>query len=683
MSVTGEYSTFHGGTLASVNAAIATTVARQNSVYEIDFAITLVLIASNDNVVFLDAATDPYGNTDANYNSELQVALDQAPPTGVGSAAYDVGHLMSAIGNNGNAGCIGCICVAGQKGSGYTTSTSPVGDNFDIDFVAHEMGHQFGGRHTFTHSSEGAGIAQMEPGSGSTIMGYAGITGATDVQAHSDPYFHAISIQQITAHAKSRACDVETPTGNNIPVVNAGADLILPIGTPFKLIGSATDADGADVLTYCWEQYNENDAANDFPSETSTDNNRPLYRSYNPTTSPIRTFPKMEDLLANGINGSTWEKVPTVGRTADFRLTVRDNRAGGAGNSFDDMLVTWDATKGPLEVTSQGTSGIVWSGGTTENITWNVNNTNTMTGAANVDILLSTDGGLTYPMTLASNVPNDGTETITVPSTPAPYCRIMVQPTGAQFFAINTMDFAIDYLVQTTCEVFTSSPNVNILDNQSSFSTDGLTSTSTKTFGGGVFLKVGLDVTHTYIGDLRFNILSPAGTQLKVFNQSCGTDEGINALFFDSGSSIVCASPTVGNIIPVDAFSALDGQSASGTWTLGYVDLAAGDIGTLNTWSIEVCETIVTSLAVENNDFTLFGVYPNPSNGKVKINLSTIDDVKVSLFDISGRLIYSKLHSNTNGTFSKEINFGNVSTGVYFLNVISNNKKAVKKLVIQ
>ncbi len=685
MSVTGEYSAYHGGTLASVNAAIATTIARQNSVYEIDFAMTFVLIGTNDNVVFLDAATDPYGSTDTNYNSELQAALDQAPPTGVGSAAYDIGHLMSAIGNNGNAGCIGCICVAGQKGSGYTTSTAPIGDNFDIDFVAHEIGHQSGGRHTFTHSSEGVGIAQMEPGSGSTIMGYAGITGATDVQAHSDPYFHAISIEQITAHAKSRTCDIETATGNAIPVVNAGANITLPIGTAFKLTGSATDANGADVLTYCWEQYDENDAASNFPDPTSTNSNEPLFRSYNPTTSTERTFPAMASLVANGVNGATFEKVPTVGRSADFRLTVRDNRAGGAGNSFDDMVVTWDATKGPLAVTSQAASGITWNNGNTETITWNVNSTNTMAGAANVDILLSLDGGMTYPTTLASAIPNNGTYNITVPNSPAPYCRVMVVPTGAPFFAINSVDFAIDYTITDTCaEVFTANPGTAIPDNVTTYTTAGINSTSTKTLGGGVYLKIGVtSLDHTYIQDLDFAVLSPAGTQLTLVDRPCTGETGIDVTFYDGAGAIVCAAPTTGNVTPTGAFSGLDGETANGTWTLGVRDLAAGDTGTLQSWSVSICEKVETILSVKDNDFANFNVYPNPSNGNVNITLSSKEDVQVSLFDIRGRKVYANKFDNNSVSFNKTIDFSAMASGVYLLNVESGAKKATKKLVIQ
>jgi len=433
MSVTGEYTSYHGGTKALALAAINNTMTRVNGVFEKDFGVRMVLISNTDAVIYTNASTDPYGSTDANYNSQLQSTLTSV----IGNANYDIGHLMSAIGNNGNAGCIGCVCASG-KGSGFTTSTVPIGDNFDIDFVAHEMGHQFGANHTFTFSNEGTGV-QNEPGSGTTIMGYAGITGATDVQPHSDPFFHAVSIQQVTNYVKTTSCQTNTATGNAVPTANAGTDYTVPKGTPFLLTGSGTDANG-DTLTYCWEQMNSGTSSTTYPSATATSG--PAFRSFVPSTSGTRYFPRLET-IKTGATTWQWEAVPNVARTLNFRLTVRDNRAGGPANNSDDMIVTVNGTAGPFVLTAPNTA-VSWASGTSQTVTWNVAGT-TANGvnAANVDILLSTDGGNTYPITLLAGTPNDGTQAITVPNNPGTQNRIMVKGSNHIFFDISNTNFTI------------------------------------------------------------------------------------------------------------------------------------------------------------------------------------------------------------------------------------------------
>jgi hypothetical protein len=433
MSVTGEYTAYHGGTKALALAAINTTMTRVNGVFENDFGVNMILISNTDDVIYTSAASDPYGSTDANYNSQLQSTLSSV----IGNSYFDIGHLMSAIGNNGNAGCIGCVCATG-KGSGFTTSTVPVGDNFDIDFVAHEMGHQFGANHTFTFDNEGTGV-QTEPGSGSTIMGYAGITGATDVQAHSDPFFHAVSIQQVTNYVKTTSCQTNTTTGNSIPTANAGADYTIPKGTPFILTGAGTDANG-DALTYCWEQMNSGTTTTTYPSVTATSG--PAFKSFIPTASGTRYFPRIET-VKTGATSWKWEAVPNVARSLSFRLTVRDNRASGPANNSDDMTVTVNATAGPFTVSTPNTA-VSWQAGTTQTVTWNVAGT-TANGvnAANVDILLSTDGGNTYPVTIVSGTPNDGSQAITVPNNPGTQNRIMVKGANHIFFDISNANFTI------------------------------------------------------------------------------------------------------------------------------------------------------------------------------------------------------------------------------------------------
>ena len=438
VSTTGEYTAYFGGTKAGALAAINASMTRVNGVFEKDFAIRMVLIANNDAVIYTNASTDPYTTS---YNSQLQSTLTSV----IGESNYDVGHVFVRASNNGNAGCIGCVCVNGSKGSGFTSSTIPTGDTFDIDYVAHEIGHQFGGNHTFSMSNEGTGV-NMEPGSGSTIMGYAGIT-AQDVQPNSDAYFHAASIQQITNNVKAKTCQINTATGNAVPTANAGLDFTIPRSTPFVLTGSGTDANG-DVLSYNWEQFDNaaSTATGASSAASATRTSGPTFRSYNSTATPVRYFPRIQSVL-NGATTTagteiTVEAVPSVARTMNFRLTVRDNRAGGSANNSDDMIVTVNATAGPFTVNSPNTA-VSFVGGSSQTITWAVAGT-TANGVncANVDILLSTDAGTTWS-TLVAATPNDGTQAVTIPNTPGTTNRIMVKGTNHIFFDVSNTNFTI------------------------------------------------------------------------------------------------------------------------------------------------------------------------------------------------------------------------------------------------
>ena len=448
MSVTGEYTTYFGGTKALALAGINNSMTRVNGVFEKDFGVHMNLIANTDLVIYTNASTDPYDDAatgaGGTWNQQLQTTLTNV----IGTANYDVGHLFGASGGGGNAGCIACVCKAPTssvplgKGSGFTSPADaiPSGDNFDIDYVAHEMGHQFGGNHTFTHSNEGTGV-QVEPGSGSTIMGYAGIT-SLDVQPHSDPYFHAVSIQQITNYIKTTTCQTNTATGNAVPTAAAGLDYTIPKSTPFMLTGAGTDANG-DALTYDWEQM-DSQTTSAAPSATKTTGVD--FRSYNPTTSPTRYFPNMTSVLANSATTAGSELVvealPSVARTLNFRFTVRDNHASGPANNSDDMIVTVNATAGPFAVTSPNTA-VSYVGGSTQTITWSVAGT-TANGVncANVDILLSTNNGATWSTLLAATA-NDGTEAVTIPNTPGTTNRIMVKGTNHVFFDISNTNFTI------------------------------------------------------------------------------------------------------------------------------------------------------------------------------------------------------------------------------------------------
>lgn len=435
VSTTGEY-TAHFGGVAGALAQINATITRVNAVFEKDFALHLVL-QNYPNIVYPNAASDPYTGQ-ANWNVQLQQTLT----ANVGNANYDIGHLFGRVGNNGNAGCIGCICVDPStqmpraKGSGFTTSTNPQGDAFDIDFVAHEIGHQLGANHTFSHGIEGTGV-NMEPGSGSTIMGYAGITGpTTDVQTNSDPYFHAASIQQVQTNLISKTCDVETDIVNNPPVIDAFPSYTIPKSTAFVLTGNATDPEG-DAMTYTWEQYN---------TATSQITNANLgntthggsFRSKLPSTSTVRYFPALSTVLNGSVRDvASWESASTVARNQTFRFTARDNNANVAQqqtNARNQVVTVGD--DGPFRVITDYTDA-----GNPTNFEWDVVNTNNAPyNVTNVSIDYTTDNGNTWT-TLVASTANDGNEMITFPaSLNGQTVKVRVSAIDNIFYAVGAVN---------------------------------------------------------------------------------------------------------------------------------------------------------------------------------------------------------------------------------------------------
>ncbi|WP_333599177.1 zinc-dependent metalloprotease [Flavobacterium sp.] len=478
ISCTAEYSNYFGATSVAgeslVIAAFNATMTRVNGVYERDVAAHLNIIASTTSVIYYNAATDPYDDADIgtgnsatnNYISTWNAQLMNALHNTLTDTPFDIGHLFGQSGGGGNAGCIGCICSndmsvdtdgspTNYKGSGFTSPYDgiPQGDNYDIDYVAHEMGHQLGATHSFTHSYEGT-TSQVEPGSGSTIMGYAGVTSLYDVQAHSDALFAYKNIAQIQSILNSKPCPVKVTMTDAVPVVSAGADYIIPRGTPFLLTGTATDADG-DAMTYVWE---ENDlgtsaTAGNSSKVSATKAVGPNFRTFSVVSTPKRYLPQMSKiLLAQLTTASNWESVynaTTANRDFNFTFTARDNHAGGGQTQTDAMKVTVDVTKGPFAVTSQATTGITYAGSTTQTVTWNVLSTDALAGGATVDILLSTNANLgnlaTFDTVLATGVTNNGSATVVIPNLAATSanCRFMVRANGNIFFAVNSKNFTI------------------------------------------------------------------------------------------------------------------------------------------------------------------------------------------------------------------------------------------------
>ncbi|WP_053073337.1 GEVED domain-containing protein [Chryseobacterium sp. FH2] len=444
MSVTGEYTQYFGGTVAGALTAINATLTRVNGVFEKDFALHLNL-QNYPAVIYTNAATDPYSPAAQMGNWNLQ--LQQTLTANVGNANYDIGHLFGASGGGGNAGCIGCVCVNPannndeQKGSGYTSPADgiPQGDNFDIDYVAHEMGHQLGANHTFSHGLEGTGMNQ-EPGSGSTIMGYAGITGAnTDVQPHSDAYFHIASIRQVQTNLTNKTCDVETAITNNPPVIAALPTYNIPKGTAFVLTASATDAEN-DPMTYTWEEV-DNASVTVNKNNLGNTTSGASFRSLLPTTSPTRYFPRLSSVLSGVLNNSNnlWEAVSTVARTTKFAVTVRDNNPVAnqqQTQTAEQTIVV--GNNGPFKV---NTTSVYNNGPTT--VAWDVVNTTAAPyNVANVKIDYTADNGVTWT-TVSASTANDGSETVDFGALAVgATIKIRVSAVGNVFYAVSTATVA-------------------------------------------------------------------------------------------------------------------------------------------------------------------------------------------------------------------------------------------------
>ncbi len=448
IACTGEYAVAATGsttpTLAQTLAKIVTSINRVDGVYETEVAVRLVLVATETNVVFTDATTDPFtGNNNAStLINESQTVITNS----IGTSNFDIGHTFSTGG--GGLAALGVVCSASQKANGITGSANPVGDPYDIDYVSHEMGHQFGADHCFNSINSACGggnrtaATAVEPGSGVTIMAYAGICGSDDLASNSIAYFHGVSFDQIiyyTTLSAGNGCAVTTTSGNNPPVV-AGitGSYVLPASTPFTLTGSATDPDG-DPLTYSWEQIDLG------PAGAWNSGSSPFFRSYVPSNSPTRSFPILSSVLTNSYQTVKGEFLASTSQTLNFRLTARDNKMGGGGVCYAFSTVSVNANAGPFQITYPNAPSITWGMGMQQNISWDVNNTNLAPVNVNsVNILISYDSGNTFT-TLVANSANDGVEVITVPtlSTNITTCRIKIESVGNIFYDINTPDFTI------------------------------------------------------------------------------------------------------------------------------------------------------------------------------------------------------------------------------------------------
>ncbi len=442
VATTPSFTATNGGDSATLSR-IVVLANRLNQIYTQEFNIAFTLVGNNNLIIFNSTTNvPPTAYNEANASSMLTVNQSNVNAR-IGAANYDAGHVCGAVAagqTNGIAGAIGNICTT-TKAQGVSLGDNTTTDFFVVDYVAHELGHQFGGRHLFNSCGGSQGDSStiaVEPGSGITIMCYAGICGATDnIAAHSIPHFNTLNIDQIVTYTTtgSGTCAAGSATGNTGPTASAGADFTIPPSTPYTLTGSGTDPNG-DALTFSWEQVNGGPVRSLATTSGTALNSGPLVIPLVPSSSPSRSVPPLANILNNTLNNQ--QLLAPAARTMNYRCTVRDNNGGV---DSDAMVLTIAGTT-PFSVTSPNTA-VTWAAGP-QTVTWAVAGTSAAPyNAANVRILLSTDGGSTFPTVLASSTPNTGSASVTIPNTPSTTARIRVEAIGNIFFDIGNANFTI------------------------------------------------------------------------------------------------------------------------------------------------------------------------------------------------------------------------------------------------
>jgi len=473
LACTEEFSNYYVGVLGLSSATdldkkdgvlniMNDLMTRVNAVYENELSLTMTLIPNNRNVIFLED-TFLTNNVISTLINESQSFIDAF----AGNANYDIGHMLSTSGSGLAQLYSPCTPNKARGVSGGLGGGPPVGIVYE-NVILHEMGHQYGATHTYNSTScasSATAISAYEPGGGTTIMSYAGICGNTsNIQSTADDYFHQHSLVQMWSNINNNSnCAEQTVTGNSAPTSNAGGNFIIPIATPYKLVGFGNDSQGMESLTYCWEQY---DLGPSVAFPTTTTSLGPLVRSFPPSVDNTRYIPRLADYVSNVNTSTQWEKLVFINRDINYRLTVRDNGLSGGQTSVDEMTVTVTNTSGPFNVTSQNTNGISYDGNSIQTINWNVGNTNSgLINTTNVNILLSTDGGLNFDIVLLANTPNDGSEDVIMPNIDSSTCRIMVEAVNNIFYNINARDFEIEESLSLDDQLFENSllvyPNPN------------------------------------------------------------------------------------------------------------------------------------------------------------------------------------------------------------------------------
>lgn len=430
MSATGAYTEHMGGRVEDGLAGVVRTVNRVNEVFERDLGVHFVLAEGNDRIIFTHA-DDPFAQSASDWDIAMRNV--EVIEKHVGKAAFDVGHALDGRRNAGVVGAIGNTCQSwsgniaqskNTKAAGMTGSKRPFEDAFHVDFVAHELGHQFGASHTFNGCQRHASLQSgFEPASGSTVMGYAGLCDAHDLQPRTDPYFHAASIEQVQSWLASQGGTCAKAIVNALPAPFLDTDgwhkpLVVPARTPFSLTGSASFVDPSARLTYAFEQMDSGEAQA-MENAVADVGSGPLFRSRPPAREPQRSFPSMAVLTGDEALG-LGDAYPQTSRDLHFRMTVRDNLDHRSHVVSADRTVKVIDTGAAFELTAP-VAGAVLRKGKARQLRWKVAGTRQAPISCDaIRIDLSLDGGRSFLETpLAASVPNTGRASVTIPENTA------------------------------------------------------------------------------------------------------------------------------------------------------------------------------------------------------------------------------------------------------------------------
>lgn len=424
VSLTGEFTQQNGGVAAS-KVLLNNWLNEINEIYGREYSVIFELIPNNDALIFSNAVNDPWPTlppgSGACTNAGLILGIQgNVIDSIIGSANYDISHVI--VGSPYGGGCAGSL-TAGMSGG------------FHMGVTRHEMGHQFGQHHIIDNGSN----INYEPKK----------TGGWTIQGGNDhPYAHAQSYHELAEFLQTHpGLGQQVATNNTIPTIDAGADVYIPISTPFELTATAFDPDPSDSLTFVWDNMSRG------PQQSipvPDDSRGALFWRLLPDTTPTRVFPKIDDVIANN-NSNGQEQLPTQARVMNFRITVNDNHktvynnqtiSASGINSIDKKVTV--AAAGPFEVTSQGGPGVIYTGGTDQSIIWNVNGTDSLPiNTQLVTISLSLDGGYTYPIILTDSAVNNGSALVSLPNIDADSVRVKVAANNSVYFDINTHNFSI------------------------------------------------------------------------------------------------------------------------------------------------------------------------------------------------------------------------------------------------